>query len=989
MTIVHPARGPYRLHDNIIINKCRKFSCTVCKQIFHYTLFFIHKKYYVIRGIFWGCLRNTISAPVPSLWSTLVLGILPHSRANPSTVRNMALQLSHVLLKTLSDKDATPAETLNALKQAETLRSTHSLDLATFSLICKQLIDVVFPRLHHIARRDSASNSLGIEAVSVIQSFFLNGVPSIAFSHLSTALSTEIKSSPLSVETVAEILILFISEKNGGVRRLSRVISNVEATTADTVVTNLLHLPSKISNVLLSSSTSAHSELENSVINETTFFFTLCKAIYHVVLSRTSDMQRDQIISNLIARLVVLKHSDTLISSLLPSQNPVDAARLQQNTVASYLERAPPSTMHEITRALVNADAQTSRDETFITGVLSCLLGTSAARNSIIHEVALRRPLFRCVKRATKRIVRSVFKYDDDELFEEGLTSVAEMWSSEEFSLGADVMLQRQVTRLLLYYLRYSARLNVRRINHDESVGAALSSIMMVIVNGVHLRLDESDLRLRRHAMAVGEAASRHARDSKPLSFDRAELDDARREQNRNIGDDGVEDGGDSDFSDIAQGVGNGEVSSDENEETSVDTENESNFENNKNCVNGSSCTEKERKTLDTEHFTKDSHVSTMYTWPESIGGDWQEDDDWDSPASYETSADEVEDDEIIKRGWMRQRDEVALRSKLSAPMSVSRVLELLREMNTSDGGAITVNSDVALATLRLLTTRAEKEEAQEGRGKGVGLDALRSAAASACLEICRLEVERYPNEVIDVLNEARGRAFIAILRLDVTECGLSLVHDVICGEAADLSKRLEALTVLGQAIRAEGEKRIKTVESQRRPTTWITETGQFVEGIVDVFRALVEGVCDGAGAEFIQVEGRDCRLWAQCLVTLAAIANASGVGQHGKWMRAQVMDVSMNRVAHIDGEPVVRRAIALALGGVVDGMGDAELREVFADEGTEIIILVRESEDVDMAGKCIDWLKTASEEDADVGVRRFATMTLRKWAQRIETIKF
>lgn len=852
----------------------------------------------------------------------------------------------------LINASASPSETwLNVKNLADTV-ANHISDPNDYGIQCRLLIDNVLPRLQEI------SSVIDEDVIAVIESIFLDGTPAVAFSELCTALTSDVDN--LTAETIVGILARFVSDNGGGVTRLSRVISKAES---PGLVSSLVHLPSRISNVLLTTSENALNT--NPGIDETVYYGTLSNAIY--LQPSTSDPQRDQFLSQLLGRLVVMNHGDTMISCFLSYSN--------AKKMVFLLQKAPQMCVEALTSALLNAKVTNRHNERLVRSVLVTFVGVSrASRDACIYRIPFRRPLFRRVKLSVRRLSKCVKAQNDVLLFKEALTTAGEMWSNEEFVLGADVQLQRQVTRLLLYYLQYSALTPV--YNSDPN----MSSIMMIIVQGVHLRLDETDLRLRRHAMIIGEAASRHARDPEPLVFERGELTSAQRKEKEMICDETTEDGGDSDFSEVARNVGNG-ITDDDYSDTDDDVTNDKLLE---KLNNGRSLAmaiddrgihggEKQSEVSNiTREVNSADSPSEYYTWPRrDEDEDWQAEDDWSSLASYETNSDE-------ERGKWKNiswSDEAALREKVSAPMSVARIVALLREMNSSDGGAVTVMAETALAALRFVGDRAERRE---------GIDALRAGAVEICLEIGRLEVERYPDDVVLELREARERALVNVMRLDIGECGCTVVQNVVCGSSADISRRIEALTIISTAVHQQTEDQhhaYKTTVVQKS----LTREPPLMEGLVSLFRLLVDGLCEGGGADFIVVEGRDCRVWAQALVTLATVARCGGMGNEGVWMRGELLDVVVNKVGCIDGDPVVRRSVALALGSVIDSMSDSELQDRLGDS-IEIVAL-RHDDTAFITTKCIDWLQTARENDADIGVRRFATIALRKWATRAESL--
>lgn len=880
-------------------------------------------------------------------------------------------------IKLLTDKESDHAHLSEALTRCASIVVQQTIDPDVFTTLCIALIDVVLPRLthhDHLLRK--------------FHDIFMFGVPSISFFLLSSGLTSSKDS--FCVESLATTIIQFVSDAS----RISHVISKPHNTD---LVNHLLHLPSRMSNILLSQNTDVQ------LLDEATYFSTLATAIF--IQPITSDAQRDRIVSELLARLVVMRKSNILASTFLnqafsDSHSDLD---VKVKRVVSLLQKAPPSSMPHLTRALIE-DGQ-CKSEIFLISVLShLLLNNRSARNAVFYEIPFRYPLLSHVRRATRRIVRSLYK--DFDLINEGLIASAEMWSAEEFALGAGVKLQRQVTRLLLYYIRAAAKLNAKDSDRRDD------QVMMIIVEGVHARLSEEDIRIRRHAMVVGEAASRHARDENPLTFERDGMKQARNDQNRIVGDDEADDGGDSDFSEIGHSVGSGgKLSSDDGDTDDDDSDILRNSNaNNVNLAGMKSRDEKASAEMNVDGNSticlsntsghgkrRRARSNVVYTWPEPATEHWENEDDWESPAEYESSSDnEAILGEHASSHPGLKRDVAALRKKLPAPMSVGRLLELLREMNGSDSGAVTVQVEEAIAAMRVIG--AHTSSRMEER-----TNAIRPAAPSICVELIRFEAERYPDVAVEELLNARESALVSTIQVDVAACGTELVQTVICGGTADIGRRLYALSVLSKAVassqtvahdnRSDVGTRTESIVTMAQHRALQTYSGDAsiarvrkTEGLTFVFRMLVEGVCAGAGADFIEPDGRDCRVWAQALVTLATLADGAGKGTHGRWMRGELMDVAMNRVARINGDPIVRRAIAVVLGHVVDGMADDELSAGFV-ENADIVLLVRHKDEGDVPRQCVEWLQNASENDADVGVRRFAMVALRKLSNRISVL--
>lgn len=898
----------------------------------------------------------------------------------------------------------------------------HPLNRGTYTPLCRLLLEKITPLLTSPYKSSSATlSSTNRQLVTrLFDTSFLRGIPIVAFTELTATLAkssfhTNTGPNADSRSVVARTLVLFVARSIGGTQRLAQVIAHVDdaevgSVNDSDVVNNLVHLPSRVLNILFSKpdtneddddDDAAADQIDNSYSNndfsddsiehdfknattsklplsEHEYMHTLCEALY--LQPDTSDIVRERVVRALLSRIITLGYAPTLISVLISHSDVAKSQRL--------LKLAASSRVHSLLRALLEAPVQNSHSEQFVRSVLTYLVvHDRAARDSCIYRIPFSRPLLRSPRLSLTRLVTTVcnLSISDENNVEavctDALTTAVENWSDEAFALGADVSMQRQVTRLLLYYLLHSAVL----VTAPRGFATlTLPSVTLDIARGVQTRLDESDIRLRRHAMVIAEAASRHARDPKPLKFDRTGLSDSRRSIQKTIGDSTANEDGDSDFSDIALSVGRpGPVIENEidanftsssfalDQKEAIKTPSEA------TKLNGpGSSTEPEciKRQTDEVSNGRKRNLVVRHNWPCLTGSDdWQEEDDWSSVESYEQTSSEDE-----SRSPNDYGDEEALRKKLQAPDSVWRLLAFIREMNSSDGGAVTIPPETALSALRSVKSRADTRR---------GTNAFRIAALDLCLDLSIFDPERFPDDTVDALKLARESALTAVLRLDIGVAGAGLVSQVICGPSADVGRRLETLSILTNAVRLEAEfvnaQGVNIVRGLRRGTQLLAE--QFVH----VFHTLVSSFCaEKAGsADFINVEGRDSELWARALIALAALARGAGATLEGSAMRKELLSVVLDRVAQsVRADVVVRRAMALVIGSAVDNMTENELSQVLEGSSNTAVIYVHEA-DVDdknlsrLADRALEWLVAAARDDADVGVRRFAGLGLRKWA--------
>lgn len=872
-------------------------------------------------------------------------------------------------------------KTSSALSALARHVSTTPMGFEQFSGLCKALLDKVAPRIV------AYPTEIGNEMLRSFETIFLEGPPSASFSELVASLPLLHESSELA----ARILVLFVNEQTGGLHRIVQVISKLDSLEA---VTSLIHLPSRVTNVLVKSS--LNNVKAANILIEDEYFATLARALY--AQPTTSDASRDAILGNLIGRLVIMKQAGTLVECMMPS----DIDKMQKFVPLTL--RAPHRAVEPLVRALLEAKG----DERAIVYTLRTLVSRSrAARDACINSIPYKRPLLQCPKIAIHRLVRSICRGCGPSAMQRSLMIASETWSNEEFTIGTDILLQRQVTRLLLHYLRYTAGSASDADFHDQDV-------MMVLVEGVHLRLSENDVRLRRHGMIVGEAASRYCDEENRLVFERDQTSKARKEEKRIIGDDAVEDGGDSDLSDLAEQVGDAQPLGKNEEDdnffenfTGVPPTKVGGTPNRGKVLSASERTSPNGKSkgdsgIPTEKEGYSSREETL--WPiRDADDDWQIEDDWTSVESYELTASSDEEGEPENGNRSLRRDYAELRKKLSAPMSVPRLLGLLREINSSQDGATVISASTTISALRTLASRAQTNF--------LSPSTLRSAGVELCIEVGQIDVERYPDCKMEEMSSAREEALLRVLEMDIGECGRALVDRVICGETSDLGRRAEAMSFLSRAVRNAYERVAKECDEEHSEEKQkaIVEVGTVirrlsksvaagkgkqrrkdivwdVNGIGSVFELLASRLCAGGGASFIRIEGRDNQLWGQGLVTLATLACHGGSGAEGRAMRADVLEISVRRVGRLAGDGVVRRSVALAIGAVIGGMGAAEVEEKLVGGLGEVdIVLGPRDHSTEVLRECFRWLEDAAKGDGDVGVRRFASIALKRWADRVQ----
>lgn len=831
---------------------------------------------------------------------------------------------------------------------------THTLSSSQSDIICISLIERVAAHL--------STSALGATP-SVVRTFhtiFLRLPPALAFSHLLSALSP----SSVATDLLAETLIHFTTHPPAA-PRLTRLISTAD----ETIPSALAHLPSRLANV------QGTPHQDTPVLDESAYFKALSSAL--VAVSK-ADTALSRTYRKIVSSLATTGHAQSLLHAHLGVD---DSTRL-----TALFCQASPAAQAILLREALSLHVTHSQTITLATALRHGIATDAGLRSLCVSRVPFARPLLRRPRVSLLRLVKAVADNTD------GLDAAIATWADEEFARGADVPFQRQVTRVLLYYLRRTPR--------EHGLG------LLDVARGIQLRLGESDIRLRRYAMVVGEAASRRDGTGETLAFDRVGVRQERELEERAAGRDGGSDDGDSDFSELAACVNDPFSDVESNELDGI--EGGSNVEpletNESASINGGKMDEKRKADAQHANGTALGSISATQVDERPLS-DWEVvGDDWSSAASYEQTSSDSDNEQDL------YRDEAAVREQLPSAHSVPRLLALLRQVNASTDGAPALDAATAASALRVARARA-----------ATASETIRAAAPELCLEATRVDVERYPDVHISELSTVRDEAALAFLAIDLGGCAVLLVQRIVCGPSADLAARERALALLGTAVRAaeEREKEAGGVDastSERESEKQLIQPvgtvvrrlraaprhvrGRAVHGepFARLFRVLVDGLLSGGGADFVDVDGRDVRLWAHALVVAATAARAAGAGACGRALRAETLELGVRHVARLNGDPVARRAVALAVGAVVDGMTDGEVEEAAglsapAARRTGIIVLPKDDgiDDEDGRGEvtreCFDWLTTAAEGDADVGVRRFAAISMRKWAVRLESI--
>lgn len=823
--------------------------------------------------------------------------------------------------------------------------------------VCRAIINGILPKLVFLEPKDQEG------LVTQCQLILSHGDPEKIFHDLCVSLKRVNGARPVN----ARFLLWFVT---GNVERLVRVLGRLES---QETVSFLIHMPSLLSNAFSTDNSS------DFTFQEMDYFIDLSKAICKV--STTSNQHSSTFISSLVQRMVTLGKAETLVSTCFAFE--------RGQYLESVLKRAPHASIEVIVRAALENDIRSSdhQQERVLTETLrSVILANATAQEACTGKIPFSRIPLKRQKASLHRLVDAVAEKGNETVWKRALVTAANVWNSVEFTYGAEVVLQQQVTRLVLYYLRSSIRKKMHVITETQG-------ILLLFTPGIQLRLSENDPRIRRHGMVVGEAASIAEQASEKLSFPR---DGIKEEISSNALLEGKrkrDEDSDSDFSAIAH------------DEDSVEiAEPEDNLVSRSNATAGDEVLEMIPLASSKPSVPSRTQEDRRTKWSRRASDDsWQFEDDWESVDSWEG-----EDSATDVQFALIQLDSSPGNGTVSrAPVSVNRLLSAVINANKSPGGGLAVDATTLVTTLDQIAALP-----QSGLVYG---ETLRRAAVELCLEVCRVDIERYPDAENESLATSRRKALEQMIRVDFEGCGLALIDKIICGPSSDVFSRIEALSALTRAVRAKGV----PVTSENQPVSSYFGD-RFAKGkdarivgqpplisvskiekkslssshavgvaeMVRVFHHLAQRMCEGGGAEFLHVESRDSQLWGHAIVALSSMASSIGTSRDAMELRTTVIEISMRRVLKLEPDAIVRRAIVLAVITVLRSMELAEVSSFLVNgiAPGEYEFSSRNSS-AELAGECFEFLTRSAEFDADLGVRRFAKQALAIWARRVEQL--
>ncbi len=835
-------------------------------------------------------------------------------------------------LRSVNEKSAL-SQVEELLTNAATQVKRRRLSATVYESLVYAVVDRVAPYISNRGLSPSCATSLRFDDI------FLHGIDHIAFDVLGEALRPHTPGADVLARTAA----LFASTKSGGLRRLTSVVSHVGSvgSTPTKLAASFAHLPSRIANAAHSG---ANTELR--LLDEKSHAMTLALAVARQ--PPANDTARDALVSALLAALVRLNHAPHVMLAWANENVGVDRA-------LQIILLAPQQCTTVILRAILE---QPRRHGKFALQLATELLKNSATARAAATDATrfiagpLRRPRI-----SVPRWISAMRAAFDEDSYVTAMRAAAETWGGKRYAIAADVYAQRMLTRVVLLHFRLA-----RNIPEDK-----LSQFSVRVAEGVSHRLDHGDVRIRRYGMVVGEAFSRLVGDEKVLKFPREKSfieDDVAN----------AEEDGDSDFSDVAN---NDDYDCFQMEEPKGEVD---------------KVQEPMTEELQTKKKEEMSDVFTCWEGgnPNDEPQSWELEDNWTDLES-ETTNDSEEEEVLTERLHATRRDYEEVRKKINAPMSVARVLAMLRAASAGTDEALEYDAKIVTSTLRTVGARAKT--AQKG-------DAVYLAAADLTRAAVLIDVTRFPDDHASFVSASRRDAILALAQLDIENVGELLITDFAVGEHSDLQRRTETLLLLSEAVKALSSRGIPkpTVEQQVPRTTEsgtvtrrntmrkkqiVGVTNEYTVCAGKLFFLLANGLKVPQDHSILRPFAEtEPSFYAHVLGTLAALLTHAGEACQQRSVMAQgMLQLAVRASTH--GDASVRRAAALSAAGVAGATTAPELASMWRT--TDEVTLTNRTGDGDHG--LLEWLSNARENDPDVLVRRFASIALGKWQLRVRAI--
>ena len=827
----------------------------------------------------------------------------------------------------LVDEKSLPSQVEQLLVNAATQVKQGRFSDTVYESLVRAIIDRVAPYISNRNLPPTCTTCLRFDDI------FLNGVFHVAFDVLVEALRPNIPGADLLARTAT----LFSSRNSGGLRRLTSVVSHTGSagSTPSKLASSFVHLPSRIANA-------AHSGTTTNIelLDEKSHVMTLALAIIRQPTAK--DVSRDALISALLAAIVRLNQMSYVIFAWA-------IENVQINKALDVILLTPQHCTFDIVRDILELPRNHSK---FSIQLITVLLKNSSTARAVITNVTrfttrpLRRPRI-----SVLRLINAMKSALDQDSYVIAMRNAAETWGSERFAKHADVHSQRLLTRIVLLHFR--AAINIQQ---DK-----LSVFSLRIAQGVSYRLDHGDTRIRRFGMIVGEAFSKLVRDENVLKFPREKL---------LFENEVSEDDGDSDFSDIAN-----------------------NFE--KDCfevdMNEENVEEQQAKNV-VPKIEKKKEKFTCWDGGKALDPpqSWELEDDWTDLESVDT--DDSEEEEVLtERLHATRRDYEEVKKKINAPMSVARVLAMLRTASAGTDEALEYDAEIVTSTLRTVSTRAKT--AKNG-------DSIYLAAVDLARAVVLIDSTRFPDEHAPFVSATRRDAVLALAQLDINKVGELLITDFAVGEHSDLQRRTETLLFLSDAVKTVSSRGIVKQNTQLEPKRSVGSgtvtrrntikskqivgvTNEFTVCAARLFFLLANGLKIPKQFSILRPFAEtEPSFYAHVLGTLATLLTLSGEAclQRASMSRG-MLQLALRAASHQDAS--VRRAAALSAGAVAGATTPTELASMWQSSHDVKISSISTESDPGV----LEWLTNAGENDPDILVRRFATIAIGKWQTHVRAI--
>jgi len=624
-------------------------------------------------------------------------------------------------------------------------------------------------------------------ACATIDALFLNGIDHVAFRVLVQALRNNNNNNAGCGNLIlARTATLFVSQRTGGTRRIASAISHA-AHSGDNpgkLAADLVHLPTRISNAALEAQNS-YSVQNVSLLDPAVHAQTITKAILRQ--PEALDPARDALVGALLGALARLGFADRVISSFATEDN-VNVQRVTRILLLAS---------EEYISVYLRATLELPANKHAFAGKLSReILRTSAtARATCVSMRPYNNNILKTYLRVSiPRLVAGLYDVLSEDEYIDAMERTARTWGAQKFAMNAHVGMQRQFTRLLLVHFRMA---QLKNISHHK-----LDRFAVVTAQGVSFRLDHGDEKIRRFGMVVGEAFSKLSGDENVLKFPR----NAKKQRQE----DGNADG-DSDFSDIANDDDFDCFGFDKNDDVDSAFSNsdvDKVFDIERDDVEDPEA--KPERNFRPHRRPRPARWEFDTDEPPSREPEaWELEDDWSSLESGSISSYNSDEDSLAcgNNGTLEatRADYEAIRKQIDAPLSVPRILGLLRSANSGQDDSLKYTPDIICSTLKSISSRVAARTLPKAGGGTVEL--------ARCVFL--IDVRKYPDDEFDKLNECRNNTMELLIQFDLENIAGMFIREFVCTDMSDLARRNEALRFVVEGAKNVAER--KTIHQEEK----------------------------------------------------------------------------------------------------------------------------------------------------------------------------